>query len=189
MARRLIGHVGGLAGPIHGKSGRIALLDRLHGYNQAARFGPWLVLVDLDRHAECAPIARGLWLPDPAPFMCFRIVIQEIEAWLLGDQDRLASFLRVPRPMIPANPDVLADPKSTVVALARRSRIRSIREDMVPAPDSGRSEGPAFTSRLIEFVMDSVRGWRPEIAATLSPSLSRCLQSLRRIAERYRQSL
>jgi hypothetical protein len=31
------------------------LLERLGGYNNAARFSPWLVLVDLDRDADCPP--------------------------------------------------------------------------------------------------------------------------------------
>jgi hypothetical protein len=36
-----------------------------------------------------------------------------------------------------------------VVELARYSRRRDIREDMVPRPGSGRSVGAAYTSRLI----------------------------------------
>ena len=40
---------------MYGKSGKGALLERLLNYNQAARFAPWLVVVDLNRDAECAP--------------------------------------------------------------------------------------------------------------------------------------
>jgi len=35
--------------------------------------------------------------------------------------------------------------------------------------------GPAYTSQLIEFVRDSEKGWRPEIAVKASDSLMRCI--------------
>lgn len=68
-----------------------------------------------------------------------------------------------------------------MVEMARRSRRRDIREDMVPRPGSGRTEGPAYTSRLIEFVADVDHGWRPDVAALSSDSMDRCLQCLRRL--------
>jgi hypothetical protein len=52
---------------------------------------------------------------------------------------------------------------------------------MVPRPESGRQIGPAYTSRLIQFVEDTQAGWRPEVAAAVSDSLARCLRSLGRL--------
>lgn len=76
-----------------------------------------------------------------------------------------------------------------VVNLARRSRSREIAADMVPRRESGRPEGAAYASRLIEFISDSRRGWRPTVAARSSNSLRRCLRRLRRLvrAETLRQ--
>jgi hypothetical protein len=54
-----------------------------------------------------------------------------------------------------------------------------IREDMLPRRGSGRPIGPAYTSRMIEFVENN---WRPEVAARSSDSLRRCLVRLREIA-------
>ena len=70
-----------------------------------------------------------------------------------------------------------------MVDIARHSRRREIREDMLPRTGSGRVVGPAYTARLIEFVMGGKIGWRPEIAAERSESLKRCLRSLRRLKE------
>jgi len=167
-------------GPIYGKNGKSQLRERIQSYNSAARRLPWLVLVDLDHDADCAPALKTLWLPNPARYMCFRVAVREIEAWLLADREGIASFLSVPLAGIPRDPDHLPDPKRTMVRLAGRSALREIREDMTPRPRSGRSEGPAYASRLIEFVQ---RCWRPRVAARSSDSLSRCRRALQRLSD------
>jgi hypothetical protein len=182
VVRRLIEHVGAMLGPVYGKGGKPQLLKNLRGYNEAARHGPWIVLVDLDRDAECAPPFCSEWLPAVAPQMCFRIAVREVETWLMADREHLADFLRIPLSHIPSALESIADPKQTLVNMARRSRLRAIQKDMVPRPESGRQVGPAYPSRLIEFVENRRKGWRPDVAARSSSSLSRCLQCLHRLA-------
>ena len=168
VVKRLIVEAGGGIGPIYGKRGKSQLKQKINGYNNAARHDPWIVLVDLNREADCPPPLKAVWLPNPAPFMCFRIAVREVEAWLLADRERFASFFRVRLLHIPAAPEVLNDPKEAVIEVSRKSRSRDIRLDMVPRPGSGRTIGPAYVSRLIEFVSDRQRGWRPERAAQSS---------------------
>ena len=170
VLRRVVEHLGATLGPVYGKTGKAALLRQLRSYNQAAQFQPWIVLIDLDRDAECAPPARSQWLPTPASYMCFRIAVREVEGWLLADRETLADFLGVALSHIPPNPENLDDPKVTLVNLARRSRRRDIRVDMVPRLESGRSEGPAYTSRVIEYAQGA---WRPEVALLHADSLQR----------------
>lgn len=177
VLRRVVEHLGAVLGPVYGKNGKTTLLKQLHSYNQAAQYQPWIILIDLDRDAECAPPARMQWLPTAAVHMCFRIVVREVKSWLLADRETLADFLGVALSRIEVNPEALDDPKATMVNLARRSRRRAIRKDMVPRPGSGRSEGPAYTSRLIEYAQDS---WRPDIASQHADSLQRLC---RRVAE------
>ena len=179
VVRRLAKHVGMEVGPVHGKNGKGHLRQRIAGYNNAARISPWIVLVDLNRDAECAPPLRDAWLHQPATNMCFRVAVREVESWLLADRGRLARFLRVPISRVPTTPEAIEDPKRALVELAARSRRRDIREDMVPRPGSGRTVGPAYASRLIEFVGTH---WNPEVAAGSSDSLRRCLLRLREIA-------
>lgn len=181
VLRRVVEHLGVALGPVYGKSGKATLLKQLHSYNQAARYQPWIVLVDLDRDAECAPPARTQWLPTTTTHMCFRIVVREIESWLLADRETLADFLGVALSRIEATPEALDDPKATLVNLARRSRRRNIRVDMVPRPESGRSEGPAYTSRLIEYAQGA---WRPEIAAQHADSLQRLCRRVTELISR-----
>jgi hypothetical protein len=176
VVRRLVEQRGAVLGQVHGKNGKPHLRQRLAGYNQAARLFPWIVLIDLNRDADCAPPLRAEWLPNPALYMCFRVAVRKVEAWLLADREQLARFLSVTTSRIPLNPETIDDPKRTMVELARHSRQRNIREDMVPRPRSGRTVGPAYTSRLIEFVETL---WRPEVAVRHSDSLRRCCEHLR----------
>lgn len=178
--RRLAREAGIMVGPVHGKKGKNYLQQKISGFNNAARFAPWVVLADLDHDADCAPLLRSSWLPSPADGMCLRIAVREVEAWFLADPERLSGFLGLPASRVPSDPEEEPHPKRTMVGLAGQSSRQAIREDMVPRPGSGRPIGRAYTSRLIEFVNTM---WRPEVAARTSDSLRRCLKRLRELAE------
>jgi len=186
VLRALIRHVGAVPGPFYGRHGKEYLRKNWGGYNQAARSAPWVVLVDLDQDAGCVPPFRATWVPNPAPLMCFRVAVREIEAWLLSDRERLAHFLGIPPGMIPRHAESLSDPKRTMVDLARHSRRGDIRREMVPHHGSGRVVGPAYNSRLTEFVRNRRGGWRPEVAAQSSESLRRCVRCLGRLVREAR---
>ncbi len=132
VLRRLVAETGATLARTHGLNGKEHLLRNLGRYHQAARNAPWVVLVDLDRDAKCAPPFKEEWLPEPAPHMCFRVVVRAVEAWLLADRQRLAGFLQIPLAKVPVNPEQENDPKARMVALARLSRRKEVREDMVP---------------------------------------------------------
>lgn len=178
VVRQIVEHLGATIGGVYGKAGKAALLQRVSGYNNAARFSPWFVLVDLDRDGECAPTLTAEWLPNPAPLMCFRVAVREVETWLLADRENISLFLGVPRTRVPVDPEALDDPKRTMVDLARHSRKMAIRDDMVPRPGSGRAAGRAYASRIIEFAS---RHWRPEVATGRCDSLRRTLACLQRL--------
>ena len=88
--RRLISHAGGDTGTVYGLRGKPYLRQRIAGFNQAARHAPWVILVDLDNDADCAAVLRAEWLPNPAPELCFRIALREVETWLLADREAAA---------------------------------------------------------------------------------------------------
>ncbi|MEP0762577.1 MAG: hypothetical protein HRF48_07545 [Chloroflexota bacterium] len=179
VVQRILGLVGLPCGRTFGEKGKDYLLSVLPDYNQAARFSPWVAVVDLDQAPECAPSLAQQYLPRPSAGMRFRVAVHAVEAWLLADIDALAEFLVVPRTRFPSFPDAEPDPKATLVNLARRSRRRDIREDMVPRPGSGAKVGPAYTARLIEYVTAAGSAqWRPEVAAQRSDSLHRCIAAL-----------
>jgi hypothetical protein len=180
---RLILDAGATPGAIYGRRGKAHLKENIRRYNAAAQHHAWLVLVDLDHDAACAPSLRTGWLPSLAPNMCFRIAVRAVETWLLADRQGLAQFLSIPVSRIPDDPEAVDDPKLLMMSLAQRSRKREIREDMVPEPKSGRKVGPAYTSRLMQFVADKTSGWRPEAASVASESLRRCLRCLYQLVD------
>jgi hypothetical protein len=178
VVRKLIVCAGGTPGTVYGKSGKPHLRRHVQGYNNAAKHSPWIVLIDLDRDADCAPPLCEQWVPDIAQRLCFRVAVREIEAWLMADSETLASFLSVARSKLAGDPERLLEPKIEMVNLARHSRRREIREDMVPRERSGRQVGPAYASRLIEYVETQ---WRPEVAAQEAESLRRAIDCLGRL--------
>jgi hypothetical protein len=178
VIRKLVIYTGASPGSIYGKNGKPDIRLKVQGYNKAAQRNPWIVLVDLDNDAQCAPTLHAAWLPHPERFMCFRVAVREVEAWLLADREQMASFLAVGCDRIPHDPESLADAKEALVNLARKSRRKEIREDMVPRAGSGREVGPAYASRVIEFVS---RHWRPDEASLKAESLSRAIECLKRL--------
>lgn len=110
--------------------------------------------------------------------MRFRVVVRELEAWLLADAERFVTFFAVKSSAIPANPDEVPDAKAALLQVVATSKKAAIREDMLPRPCSGRRVDAAYTSRLIEFVSNTNEGWRPDAAAVHSPSLASCLTRL-----------
>jgi hypothetical protein len=183
VLRRVVGEAGVTLGAVHGRRGKRYLREKLQAFNHAAQFAPWIVMVDLDEDADCAPALRDQWLPQPSTGMLFGVAVREVEAWLFGDPERLSRFLGVSRARIPTQPEGIVHAKRAMVDLGRVSRRREIREDLVPRVSSGRSVGPGYSSRLAEFVLDP-KGWWPEVAACICDSLKRFIERLRAVVAR-----
>jgi hypothetical protein len=184
-AAAIIRSCGLSVGAYYGNHGKHALLKKLNGYNAAANYSPWLILVDLDNDGPCPGAKRSEWLANPSNLMCFRIAVREIEAWLLADTEKISEFLHIPEAIVPLDPESLPDPKATLVSLARRSRSRDIREGLVPRNGSGVSVGPTYASDLNNFGRSE---WRPDIAADSAPNLKKCILRVQELAERISRS-
>lgn len=161
---------------VMGKKGRGYLQSRARALNKTAGSVPVLIVADLDRPTPCPADLIDQWLSaPPAPGLLVRIAVMEIESWILADSDAFANFLAVPAHRIPSNTDEIPHPKEFVVSLARRSRRRDIRGDLVPALGSTAAVGPAFNPRVGMFVGHL---WNVERAARASPSLRRSIKRL-----------
>lgn len=149
VLRRIIEERGAAVHRVQVQHGKSNLRRALPGYNAAARRSPWLVLVDLDQE----PCAGGLasdWLPAPSAGMVFRVVVREIEAWLLADAERFAHVFGVKRSAIPVAPDAIPDPRDRLLSLVAGSRKPVLRRDMLPRPGSGR-KWSAIRAALTHF--------------------------------------
>lgn len=166
-------------GPVYEMGGKQRLLSRLRGYVNAARFAPWVVQCDLDDDGDCAPeLARRL-VADPPPGLCLIIAVRQTELWLLADRRGISAHLRIGEAHVTESPEELGDAKAALVDLARRSRNRDVREDVVPAIGSGRRVGSGYTARMQAFVNQE---WDFRRAAVTAPSLARLIGRMQQFA-------
>ncbi len=151
------------------------LKTHIFGWNAAAQITPFFVLTDLDRN-ECPVTLMKDWLPGKRhPQLIFRVAVREVEAWLLADRANLAKFLSVSQQQIPNDPESIPDPKAVLVQIAKKSKRREIREDLVPAEGTTVKQGPNYNGQLCAFI---IKHWDLQIASTKSRSLSKAILRL-----------
>jgi hypothetical protein len=181
-ARCIVEKAGGTVSTVYGKRGAGYVKQNIEGFNNLAKGTPVLAIADLmDTDFDCPARAVEAWLPHRNEMMLFRLVVREIESWLLADRSNVAQFLGVPKKKIPRRPERLDDPKRNVVNLARQSRYRRIRELLVPEEGVSASEGPGYTSEMQTFVREA---WHPGKAREKSESLARCVVAVAAFLEK-----
>ena len=172
VAEKLIQETGGQLQVVQklGRQGFGYLRSRMLKFNQMARTQPVFVLTDLDR-VECATTLIENWMGQRrlAPGLLFRVAVREIESWLLADHEAMRRLLGRTQLRLPDAPDALADPKETLVRLARKGP-RAVREAIIPEPGAVASQGLGYNNILVDHVRNH---WSPERAASRSDSLSR----------------
>lgn len=181
MANRILIDAGHTPGPCYGKKGFTYIRDKIGNFNQTASTINYFAMVDfMDTGFSCPGEVVTTWLPHRQPKMLLRVVVRELESWLLADRENMADFLQIAISKIPANPENLKDPKLTLVNLARHSRGKQIREALVPETGSTASVGRLYTSEIIRFI--SIK-WDISQARQNAPSLDRCWSRLKLWAE------
>lgn len=160
--------------------GRGNVQRNLRAYAALAQRMPVLIGVDLDGD-ECASKLLGGWgrLP-PQAGLLLRVAVREIEAWVLADQRRVASFIGAALNEVPRRPDELADPKRSLLELARAHAKSELKADLVPRnyDASYPRIGRAYNLRLCAFVAEK---WRPHVARKKSASLERAMVALEQL--------
>jgi hypothetical protein len=160
----------------YGKKGFGYLKANISKFQRASRQMPYFVLTDLDQY-PCATALKEDWniVSMPRNFM-LRIAVRSIESWLMADRKNFADFLGISIQKLPLNPDDEINPKRLLIELAKHSRKREIREDIVPNPKSTAKIGPNYTQRLSAFVREH---WDIESAQKHSKSLQMAILALR----------
>lgn len=162
-------------GLFHNAGGFGWIKSRIEGLNNAAKGMPYLVLTDLDRY-ECPPVLLRQWhIERHSHNLLFNVAVRQVESWILACRRRFAEFIGVEECLIPTGVDEIPDAKRFLIDLARRSRKRQLREDIVPREGSTARIGADYNGRLTQFVKSR---WDPNTAKELSPSLRRTMESL-----------
>lgn len=157
------------------KNGSGYIKKNILGFNKAAQGMPFLVLTDLDNE-ECPLALINSWLSQPKhPNLIFRVAVREVEAWLLAHREAFADFLGISIDLIPDDVDRIPDPKQELINLTRRSRKKSLRDAIVPAPKSTARIGRDYNAPLIKFVHEN---WRVDSARNHSSSLAKAVDAI-----------
>lgn len=167
-----------------GLNGYGQLKAKLQSFNMIARYRePVLLITDLDDPKSCPVALIQEWRQnlEIEPGLLFRVAVMEIEAWLIADYLRLAHWLGIADRLVPRNPEHIPQPKERLVALARRSPKRALREAIVPRRNGTRTTGPGYNEYLSDF---ATHLWNPEIARLYAPSLNRAVIRIAELAER-----
>ncbi|NGZ82888.1 DUF4276 family protein [Duganella aceris] len=179
VASRLLAHCDHETGTTYGKQGWNYIAQKINAFDKSLGASGLLTLVDfMDTGAACPGALVQEWLPRPAAAHIFRLVVREIESWILADRRGVADFLGISIVKIPSNPEMIADPKQAMINLARGARSKALREAMVPRSGQAASEGPLYSTELARFIIDH---WDPEVAQENSPSLARCIVRLNQL--------
>ena len=186
LASRLLEEFGGKYQPMRVErlGGKSNMDKKIRGWNAGARHGvPRLALRDLDSLASSdgsgicpeSETARLLGKDEKSSNFILRFAVVESESWLLADGRALAKFLGVGHELRISSADAVKDPKAELIALARKSERRNIREGIPPEVDGKGRIGIAYNAILTEFVR---KRWNPRRAAKRSKSLRRTLDRL-----------
>lgn len=177
VARRLVTEQKLQVGTVFGKKGYAYIQQKIAGFNVRAKFGsPMLVLIDfMDTNLPCPGLVVSTLTPDKSENLIFRIVVRELESWLLADRSGVADFFGISENHVPTDCENLGDPKLELVNLARRSRRTRIRNAIVPKAGSSGIVGPGYVAEMTTFVLER---WDVSSARINVESLDRCLQRL-----------
>lgn len=160
-----------------GLRGKGYLKNKARELNDTARKLPVFLLVDQDSPQECPTSLGQDWFRGPPErLMLFRVAVMEVESWILADRENCSRYLMIPLNRIPTETDTISDPKQFLVNLARRSRSKTLRSDIVPAMGSSSSVGPGYSASVAQFLHCS---WDVNNACEHSTSLRRAVNRLR----------
>lgn len=151
-----------------GRTGNGYLRSKMSSWCQMAQHQVMLVLTDLDR-ANCLVEFRDQWLAaEPPQNLLFRIAVREVESWVLADHVAMRTLIGA-KGVFPAAPDELADPKQSLLKLAK-SAPKQVRADLLKNIGGNLAQGLGYNARLTAWINSE---WSPQRAAERSPSLAR----------------
>ena len=179
VARKIIEAEEGVVGNVYGRKGVSYIEKNIEGFNGYAQGTPVLTLVDLmDLDSNCPAEVVREWLPHRHEQMLLRLVVREIESWILADRTSISRFFGLRKALIPHHPEQLEDPKAKLVDLARSSQRQGLRNAIVPDDPTMNDEGPTYTIRMQRFVRNQ---WSVREALENAPSLHRCIEAVQRV--------
>lgn len=131
---------------------------------------PVILFTDLDS-AECPKRLIDTWfngMKKPKGLL-FRVVVREIESWVLADHIAFSQYFGISQAKLPPDPDALPDPKAVLLKLVGGAR-REIKDAMVAKKGALAIQGVGYNTILVDFIRTT---WSCHRAAERSRSLKK----------------
>lgn len=159
-----------------GRTGCGDLIKNISKYNQLAALHPVILMLDLDTR-NCADeyVSSICSKLKKEPGFHIVVPVTEIESWLLSDKETLSVCLGINEKIMPSEPDKLINPKQTIINLARKSKLRKIKNELPPSAGEKCSIGVSYNTLLCDYVNNF---WRVDVAKEYSPSLKKTVDML-----------
>ncbi|MDO9618642.1 MAG: DUF4276 family protein [Pseudomonas sp.] len=166
------------------QGGQGYLYKRIKNFCEMSAHQPVILITDLDNSKHPHElITKWLGKLQKPKQLIIRIAVREIESWVLSDHAAINTLLGKSIGKIPENPDTLADPKSTLLSLAKKAP-REIKADLVAQSGTVARQGYGYNRVLIEFIKES---WCPIRASERSDSLKRAIHRIQELANNHHQ--
>ena len=183
VLRKITSYVGDItlsAVDVTGGYGKIK--KQIRSYNRAARSYPFIILTDLDK-AMCPTKLKTDWLygDQQEESLLFRIVVREIETWLVADTINFASFLNISHNHMKLDVELILDPKLYIFSLVNKPRVpREIKRGILPS-DAEARVGPNYNFILGDYI---AKKWDIDNARARSNSLERAIKCFEAFREK-----
>lgn len=140
---------------------------------QARHVRPVLCIADTD--GQCPVDMLAEHRPRNSPSSLFiRLAVPEAECWVLADRVAVSSYFQISAQAIPNDPERLADAKLELLTLARKSKIRRLRDEVVTASNPLK-QGPGYNLHMSALIATA---WSADRARSNSSSLQRTISRL-----------
>ncbi|MBI2272037.1 MAG: DUF4276 family protein [Bacteroidetes bacterium] len=155
-----------------GKKGNSYIKKQLHGFNNASKHVPHIIITDLD-DLPCSPSLIQNWIDfKPTKDFLFRIAVREAEAWLFADRKGFSKFIGAPLNKIPSDSETITHPKEFVIFLAKKSKKKMVK-DIIPQGTA--KVGPGYNMVMQDFI---IRYWNIQEAINHSRSLAKAVKRI-----------
>lgn len=158
------------------KGGFGYLKGRLPSLCKLSKVQPIVLFTDLDK-MNCPLKLMDLWFRGVSKpeGLLFRVVVREIESWVLADHKGFSEYFGISPAKLPPNPDLLPDPKAFLLKLVGGSK-REIRESMIAKKGALAIQGVGYNTILCDFIRTS---WTSSRAIQRSDSLEKAYLRIR----------
>lgn len=152
-----------------------------HNISRYAKMKPGRIIVlrDLDNDYVCAPELKKqkLGSNQGGSNFIFRIIVKEVEAWLIADKESALNFFKLNKSVLDSVvPEDMVHPKKELLEMIRKGNLKSKEKERfyIAKPDGTLQQAYSYNAAIGEYV----EMWSIDRARENAPSLDRAIKAI-----------